>query len=420
MPFMIRKSPVNSCKLLKHKKAEKRQAIIGRAAIAEAVHIYTFCKNNIMKIFFLGIGFLAAFMSSGCDAHSDGSKNASEGSQPGEWRPFAKTDRDKERDFVQPIIVLAFDGKFEELDQLVEELHQKKIRHSDGSWAIDNFFNAFTEYDSYNQVDPEKWQPILEKRLLDWVEKHPEPVAAAIALSGFYGDYAWAVINTHDGGPLSEEQRITFGRRLNNALNALSEADPSVKAWPSAWTLYLSLGRPAGFQKNKVLELFTEMQTTDPKFWHIYSEMVSQYLVPWRQGSSHREWHDWLLNALDHPMLTLEDRDLIYARVVLNLMHYDYSKPRFPDPYVEAGVDWVRLQRGARALINTFPSSTRLPTYYLSAAVLKNDEPAIREALLVLKPHYDPGLWSGKGDKEFFELLERLRQKYPSLSDVIE
>jgi len=52
--------------------------------------------------------------------------------------------------------------------------------------------------------------------------------------------------------------------------------------------------------------------------------------------------------------------------------------------------------------------------------VLKGDEPTIREALLKLNRHYDPGLWSGKGDEEFFDLLKRLKRDYPSLAVVIE
>lgn len=358
-----------------------------------------------MKISVLIICVWAALISTGC-----GNKKTklllSE-----KWQPFAQTDRTKEREFVGPILVAAFDGKFEELDKLADELYRKKTLHRDGSWAINDFFSAFTEYDSYNQADPEKWQPVLEQRLQSWVSEHPESASARIAMSGFYGDYAWAVINRNEENTLSEEQMLDFGNRLRQSFYALQ----GTNQLPSAWTLLTALARPAGVQKKDVLELFPLMQEADPSFWHLYTEVVSQYLVPWRQGANHKEWNEWLVSVLNHENLSSVQSDSIYARIVLNLMHYDYRRKRLPNPYEAAGVDWERLQRGTRKLLSDFPKSTRIPTYYLSASVLKGDEVGIQEALLALKYSYDPGLWSGKGDSEFFELLESLKLNYPSI-----
>lgn len=139
-----------------------------------------------MKIVFPIIGFLTTLLfCCGCDPVSEGSKESFGLPQSEEWEPFAITDRGKERRFVEPILISAFDGDFEDLDQLSKRLYQQKALHPDGSWAIDNFFSAFTEYDSYNQVDPAKWQPILEEKLQTWVEEYPKSFVARTAFSEF-------------------------------------------------------------------------------------------------------------------------------------------------------------------------------------------------------------------------------------------
>lgn len=324
------------------------------------------------------------------------------------WVRYRETDFQTEGRLIGIALRAAFDKDFALLEALADTAHKQQHRLPDGSFASKTLIQSFSDYDSNNRVDPEKWQPVLESALQEWVRSYPKSTTARTALAGFLLDYAYAATRAN----ITEfDRRRLFRERLAAAHETLI-ADPSlVENDPVAALLMISLFRASRSPQDEVIPSVSGMISDHPRFWHLYAETIHLILSN-PAPSAPRDAHEWLIQELRATGLPSDEADLIYARVLLPVISDFY---RTPAKISGIGLDLPRLRAGTIALLEHYPDSTRIPTYALKLGVLTRDPSMIGISLAHLQFRYDKGLWGGQDDAEFFRTLNHIAETYPDL-----
>ncbi|MGF1450047.1 MAG: DUF4034 domain-containing protein [Opitutales bacterium] len=337
---------------------------------------------------------------------------------PGVWRKATNEDFAESQHIYNRVIFPFWKSDFETLEQMAAEMRETDARNRNSSWQIDAFYDAFWDYSSWNSQDPEVWSPQMETLLQEWRKAHPDSVTPHIALAGFYVGWAWDARGGGWARDVTEEGWRLFHQRLEQAYEVLQTGPEALRDDPATWAVVLMISRGLGAPPAQAREVFAEAQATNPGYWPNYHRMAI-YLLPRWHGEHHREWHEWLTQAVAASGLPAEEQDQIYAMVTLRVIHFAYDDDDEPNPFLASRVDWERLERGSEWLLAQYPDSTRLPNYFLKAAAQRGAEEAIRRTLERMQWQYDRWVWSGRDDSEFFELLESLRERFPDLAPLL-
>ena len=327
----------------------------------------------------------------------------------GKWSYLEKTDWHWEREIASPALDAIWAGDFEKLEKMAEKYRSEKTLRNNGGWALSTFYSAFDSYDDWNQRDAERYYPKLEKKLLEWQEKFPDSPTPHVALSGFYSGYAWFARGGGYSGTVTEEGWKLFRERLEKSAEVAEKNKEIAQKAPYFFRVLLRIGLGMGWPIENIDAVVEECRTVDPDFWSIY-DGAAYHLLPRWYGKSHKDWHNWLVKALDESKLPAEKKDEFYAQVVLRKLGFAYSAPDTPNIFEVSGVDWDRLNRGGEILIKKFPQAGRMPSRYLRSAAEAGEFEVARSIVKRMNFVFAGRAWWGKEAAEFYGLLEFLEK----------
>lgn len=325
-----------------------------------------------------------------------------------QWRPATKTDRNARRDYVRPVLIAAFDGAFDRLEQLATDARTTRATLPGGEPKLSAFYSAFQNYDDWNQQDPENYFPKLFASLEKWRKEKPESPTPHVALAALYVDHAWHARGGGWGKEVPDVAWRLFRERLGAAKQVLETAPPAARKDPHYHAVNLVLARGLEYALEISRILFDDAQAADPLYPDNYVHMAIRLLPRWG-GYTDRDWVQWLTKALTKPGIPEQDADALYATVAYAAIAYAYSAPDEPNPFSAADLDWSRLKKGTQLLLKRHPDSSAIPARYFRAAFLARDKATANEALALMKNQFDPWEWGGKEGPGFFPLLQAMR-----------
>ncbi len=337
---------------------------------------------------------------------------------PGTWQPASNPDFNDERKIVNQVTFAFGRGDFAALEEMATGFRDTRARHRDFGFKIESFYDYFWDYSSWNRENPEEMSPEVVQKLKAWSDAYPESPTPHIALAGFYVSWAWDARGSGWARDVTEESWQLFFERLQTAYEILQAGPEAIRDDPSTWAVLQDVALGLGAERAQAEDIFAEGLASDPGYWHIYHGMAYHLLPRWH-GENHRQWHDWLVQAVDRSGLPQDEQDMIHAMVSMRMIAFAYDDSDEPDPFLVSRVDWERLKRGGELLLTHYPDSTRLPSYFFKVAAIRGDVDAIRTALKKMNLRYDRGLWSGRDDSEFFAWIDRLRGDFPELQPLL-
>lgn len=339
----------------------------------------------------------------------------------GKWVRHDDADGRTRRAYVERVLKTIRAREFRRLEEMAEFAREDGSRMPDGGFTIHAFYSAFGDFHDWEPEHAVKGYPELLALITDWEDEIPASPTPLVAKASCFLGYGWHARGKGWRDSVPEENWKLFADRLESAFEILADPHnaPVLRGDPNAWYVFLRTARGAGFEKEKLRELFLTAQEEAPTYWGNYQSIALTLLPRWH-GSTESEWHEWLTKALRKELLDEKTREEIYAHVVLRMIDFAYQDPRDPNPFEVAGVDWDRLRSASLELLKSYPRSSTLPALLLRAATLRKDEATIREALLAMEFRYDPEIWPGTTNAEFFRLLRNLKSDFPDLATLIE
>ncbi len=122
------------------------------------------------------------------------------------------------------------------------------------------------------------------------------------------------------------------------------------------------------------------------------------------------DWEKWLTATLSKSGLPEEVKDEFYTQVVLQMISLAYSHPQEPNVFKAAGVDWDKVNRGGETLKKKYPTSTKIPSRYLRAAMQAKNYDVGRSIVARMNHVFDGMEWWGDEAYEFYQVVKLLTE----------
>ncbi len=330
------------------------------------------------------------------------------------WKPYIKRDWQIKRDDANLILHGVARKQFANLEAFVKEFDR---RYPDGSSYRSQFYDKFSNYDDYNQVNAGKYHNKYLKNLKKWGDENPDAGAPAIALAGFEIYLAWYARGAGYADTVTDSGWEKFHSHIERAREILENAPSAAKKDPHYYSLWMTIHLVQGGEFNEVQKVFEAGQNIDPTYVDLYLRMTN-YLQPKWHGEGIDDWSKWLETVLKHPKLSKEDKLVLYGYIVRKNLkgRYDEVDASPTVLYQALGVDKERFMRGLAACCRRFSDSSDWPSAYLYHAAKADSEPAIAEAIELMDYKFAAGVVGG--EKEFFVLLSTIEEKYPKLAPL--
>jgi len=337
--------------------------------------------------------------------------------EPGKygWRVFVTTDWDAEYADYNTILHGVSRKQFAQLNAFVETFDET---YPSGKTRRQVFYDIFSEYDSINTAQPERYFTQYLDNLEEWRDSEKDDAVkgvAQIARANFLINIAWF----HRGGgwahTVSKSQWAKFTENIELAEMALQEAPIEAKEDPHFYQTLLTVAVASGFDKTETESVMREAVANHPDYLPLYSA-YSWYLEKKWHGESETDWHDGLVAALDSATMSAEQKNKIYGVVVRSYMRGAYGEEPASNIYRHYGIDQKRFLSGLGTYAQENSESSRWPDNYLYHAFKARDEAHVIAALKLCDGRYDAKRWKGNS---WFEQLDKIAKQYPATRELV-
>lgn len=260
--------------------------------------------------------------------------------------------------------------RFDELDQLAQELREKRVMNADGWWLLPSFYwDLHKRYD-----DNEKGLVADWARFVRWIEHNPKSLTARIALAEFFVIYAGRGKRALKGG----EGEAIYTERMNQAYEILMEARKLPDKDPF-W--HMVMGRVAQGQKwpaerfDEMLEEGLQMEPTFPALITTRAKTLRGKTGQWETYADKEYRRAGGLGVES------------YARIVM-LMPKSYK-----NVFTETKASWPLTREGLLTMRKKYPDSQEIINNTALLASLAGDQDLAREMFSLMGNSYDPHVW---------------------------
>jgi hypothetical protein len=250
---------------------------------------------------------------------------------------------------------------FAQLEEIAAGLQKEQAEFDDGSWKIDEFYEALLPRDD----DPDSLWELHEEIRKDWILQYPESMTAKVAMMNFLNTYAWRARGADWASNVTNEGWRLFYHRLNRSQIIAERAAKLDGADPVFYRQCLTVALGLGWPKDRYDALVDEAHRAYPTYWRVDTSRAYSLLPRW-----HGEPGDWEAFALETSSRPDGLQDELYARIVLYLDGF------YDNVFRETDAQWEKTREGLDILVEKYPRSLRLLTDAGWLAVLANDREA--------------------------------------------
>ncbi|MGA2915266.1 MAG: right-handed parallel beta-helix repeat-containing protein [Sedimentisphaerales bacterium] len=236
--------------------------------------------------------------------------------------------------------------KFQELEEIAEQLRKENKRYSNGSWQIQDYYYAVAAA-QYNTDEAANVSEI-EGHINEWLKQYPNSITPRIMLAKAYINLAW---RARGSGWISEvtEQGLKDMEKYNAlAVEQVKKTLALNIDEPEIYDIYQVLSlNVEEFRKNSE-EMFKKATAIYPDYWPLYIDRAYLLMPRWhgRKGD---------LVKLADSFAAQDPNYEIYALIADSVVWPGYDK--VPDDILDIGFSYQKIKTGLESLIKKWPEN---------------------------------------------------------------
>lgn len=281
---------------------------------------------------------------------------------------------------------------YDKLEALAARYRSSKEQYANGDWKLEFLYKSLDSIDHDSERiwgNPNMVWASRMQEIQGWIDARPDSITARITMASFLRNYAWRARGGGYANTVSDEAWHRFSDRLNQAAVVLAGAKSLNEKCPFYWSSAMGLGLGLQVTKAQFNDLFKEAIQAEPDFEDYYS-LRAVFLLP-RWYGSEGEWEKDLTQSANK--LGGDNGDMLYARVVWDIHHYDTSSNVFDE---NPGISWDRVDRGFEVIEKRFPNSLAAKNEGAYLAFLAEDKQKARDYFTQTQGKVDLSVWTSE------------------------
>jgi WD40 repeat protein len=262
------------------------------------------------------------------------------------------------------------DKQFDKLTAKADEYRKTRGCFASGESTLSAF------YINLNLPKDNDWAA-FQALLDEWHTAKPDSIAPLVEKAEALVSEGWAARGSGWASTVTQEGWRTFHEKLNAALDVIADAEKLDEKDPELYRIQMIICMGISLPREQMDAAFKKGTDIDPFYFPLYEQAASARLPRW--SGANGELADWASDTCD----TLLDRgDEVYARIALSLAGYNTT-----DYFAEMQLDWNRIKRGLKPLLETYDDSSYIAGRAGMLALLKYDHEIAAKALPILGFH---------------------------------
>ncbi len=288
--------------------------------------------------------------------------------------------------------------KFDSLTGLVKTYRENKSTHSDGTWHLNSFYDAFSFFKT-----EQEWTEVFDG-LRAWSAHELNDPAPLLALAHAHWGYGKTARGGGFSNTVSEDGWNTLGKELATARSILSTNAARCAKCPFYFVVQMKIGIDGSEPRESFIRHFTDGIALEPGFLQLY-EMKSYYLLP-RWYGREGEIKEYVRDLLDnHPVAALW--------VLWQFHRYD----TYENMFEEEDLPWESVNGKLRQSLvgGTGPGKPNMLAYLADIA---GDQDMVREITTKEGFEFDVSKWRTEGRAREVA-SQSLPQEYQSIPELV-
>lgn len=320
---------------------------------------------------------------------------------------IAHTDARMIRDYAQEMRLKLLAGRFEELDNIANELRATRAQFPGGIWKLDKYYQGIADLEKGRHASEAEWATIM-KKLQQWITERPASITARVALAQAYTTYAWKARGGGYADTVTDEGWKLFHERLKQAEEVLNEAKTSPIKCPNWYVTMQEVALGQGWDLERYNRLFDEAVAVEPLYHYFYLNKA-HYLLPRWYG----EEGDWERFADEvQAQRGGQEGSMLYFYIATSAIRYHEPEETF---FKDTKVSWPKLKQGFQDKEALQGANNTSLNMYCKFACLAGDRESANAAFARIGEDYDPYVWGN--DRSFYNykawasnsLIDRLK-----------
>jgi hypothetical protein len=287
-------------------------------------------------------------------------------------------------------------GEYAKLDTLAASLRQSKAAFDSGRWKLAEFY---AQLSSVPKGSAESDYLKRIKHLQKWSIQKPSSLAADVALSLAYRDYAWLARGNGYADTITEEGGRLFVERIKMGRNILLSCKERRKECPGWWNALQMFLLAEGCSRQNYDAMLKEALAQEPTYLSFHNSAVYHLLPRWygKEG----DWENYASSVADK--VGGEAGDVLYAQIIWRMellrVHGNIFK--------ESKASWPRTQKGFEAMRRKNPESLSILSEYCNLAGFGSGRILARQLFSGISNRVDLSVWDAK---EYLRMREFFAQ----------
>jgi uncharacterized RDD family membrane protein YckC len=298
--------------------------------------------------------------------------------------PDAESKEMHDRKFQAKVLLEA--KNYGQLDELAGELRSSKESYPNGYWKLADIYDGLVPSDKASDDEWETRVVVLQ----DWVAARPDSITARVGLANVLVNYAWKARGSDYANTVTDEGWRLFGKRLNQAMKVLNEAENLKEQCPHLWTVKMRAALGLQVDKDQFNDIFSQSTNYASDYERSYLQRAV-YLMPRWYGAG-GELETDLEKSADQ--IGGDDGDMLYAQVVWGI----HARASSPNVFKENQFSWPRVDRGFAVIEKHFPDSLAAKSERAYLASYAGDVQKTREYLNETQGEADLAVWYYKDE----------------------
>lgn len=287
----------------------------------------------------------------------------------------------------QTVLTLLSQKKYDELDNLAQQLRNSRQCYANGRWKLDYFYTSFVKERSAfkEKIGEQDFQSRIAM-VEGWQKARPQSVTAKIALANLYYSYGWLARGGGYSDTVTDQGGKLFEEREEKALRLVEEAQKLPVSCPRSYYLLVQIDRD--LSKGSEMETaFLAGAKKFPTYKNIFFAKVLCLQPRW--GGDEGAWEAFAKQSADK--LGGKVGDEFYAQLIwaIDYTHWYHKENLFRT----FKVDSARVHRGFDYLMADYPSSFAVLSEYCFSASRAGDKPTASKLFLQLAGRVDKEAW---------------------------
>jgi parallel beta-helix repeat protein len=236
--------------------------------------------------------------------------------------------------------------KFNELEEIADQLRKEKKRYKNGNWQLKDFYYLISA--SIYSADESANVAEIESHINQWLKQYPDSITPRIMLAQAYSNLAWRARGTSWISEVTEQGLKDMEKYNALAVKQVKKALELNIDEPELYNIYQTLSlNVEEFRKNSE-QMFKKAIEIYPDYWPLYTSRANFLLPRW-----HGKRGD--LVKLAQSVEAQDPNYEMYTLIADTAVWPTYK--RLPDDILDIGFSYEKIKTGLENLIKKWPEN---------------------------------------------------------------